>query len=112
MSGTNPGYSFNFRMEKFDVEEQRIIRRLAQDWYVTNDGGELVLGATSKYKYFLLKPSDRLKEILNFEREIIAIFSNYARFEPRTLDAFDAASLHYESHRLERICQILISKDA
>lgn len=111
MDGTRPGINNAFQIEKFPVDEQRIIRKLSQSWYLTNEGSEIKLGSTSIYRYFLMKPSDDLKEVINFDREIIAVFSPYERFEPRTLDAFDAAAINYQSLRLERICQVLVSKD-
>ena len=49
--------------------------------------------------------------MFNIDREIIAVFSPYDNFEPRTLDAFDYASSKLQDLRVENVCRLLISKD-
>jgi hypothetical protein len=100
-------------LDHFTSEERLIVQRLSSDWYVTNSGGEIRLSATSIYRYFLAKPTLNLQEAFNLEREVLFVFSDYSNFEPRTMDAFDAArNATPQSYRLETVCQVLISKDA
>lgn len=84
-----PGINPNVNLNHFNEEEIRIIKKFSSDWYITNGGGNIKVGATSFYKYFLLKSTNTYQELFNIEREIIAVFSDYSIFEPRTLDAFD-----------------------
>ena len=49
--------------------------------------------------------------MFNLEREMIVVFSPYAFFEPRTLDAIDYITEKYQSLRLEKVCSIIISRD-
>jgi hypothetical protein len=104
-AGINP----HAQLEYFSEEEKDIINKLGSDWYVTSSGSPIKLGATSSYKYFLLKPTSLYQELFNIEREIVAIFSNYNTFEPRTLDAFDYVIDKYQELRIEKVCSVLIS---
>ena len=108
---TFPGINRNVKLSHFSIEEQEIIRRLSQQWYVTNGGGEIKLGPTSTYRFFLIKPTPIFQEAFNLEREIIVVLSPYDRFEPRTLDAFDVVKKIHQELRLERICTVLVSRD-
>ncbi len=108
---TYSGYNPQVKLEHFSDEEKKIIHRLSGEWYVTNGGGEIKLGPTSLYKYFLVKPTDLYKEMFDLELEIVCVFSNYSEFETRTLDAYDYIFANYQQLRLERLCFILISKD-
>lgn len=45
------------------------------------------LGATSKYRYCLIKPTDLFGKKFNLRREVVVVFSAYRKFEPRTFDA-------------------------
>lgn len=94
----------------YSDDEQEIIKKIGKEWYVTT-GGELSIGLTSNYRYILIKPIEIYSEMFNIEREIIAIFSPYSNFEPRTLDAIDNVSKKYQQFRLEKIFSVLISKD-
>ncbi len=86
---TTPGKHSQFALSRFGEEERTILSKLTR-WYLTNSGAHLQL-ATSEYDYFLMKPTAMFSEMFNIEREIIAVFSPYPRFEPRTLDVFDVA---------------------
>ncbi len=108
---TNPGMHKSFYLERFTNKEQVILLRLKNWWYLTNSGKEITLGANSKLSYFLMKPISRFSEMFNLNREIICVFSPYPNFEPRTLDAFDAALKDYQGLRCETICRIVISGD-
>ncbi|MEE7627090.1 hypothetical protein V3O24_13035 [Methylobacter sp. Wu8] len=110
-SKVTPGINPNLNLEHFSEEEKNVIKKLSSDWYITNGGGVIKLAATSSYKYFLLKPTPTLQELFNIEREIIAVFSDYSDFEPRTLDAFDYAINKHQELRIERVCSVLISRD-
>jgi hypothetical protein len=106
--GINPSTEFTH----FTEEEQGIIKKFSAEWYVTSSGKPITLGATSTYKYFLMKPTSLYQELFNIEREIIVIFSDYSTFEPRTLDAFDYVIDRYQELRIEKVCSVLVSKDA
>ena len=106
-----PGLNKNLLLDHFSADENKIVKRLGIEWYVTHSGGEFTLGINSTYRYFLMKPTDMYKEMFNLDREIVVIFSPFENFEPRTLDAIDYAAHQYQSMRLERVCSIIISKD-
>ncbi len=110
ISQTRPGIHKLVNLASFPEEEQRIIKRIGNEWYVTNGGTELRVGS-STYRFMLIKPTPVYQEMFNLDREIIVIFSNYANFEPRTLDTIDTVQKIYQSSRLEKICSIIISKD-
>lgn len=108
---TSPGINPNTILSHFSPEEKSIIDCLGRYWYVTNGGADLNLGMSSNYRYVLIKPIDIFQEMFNIDREIVAVFSSYESFEPRTLDAFDAAIKRHQKLRIERICSVIISKD-
>ncbi|WP_428658160.1 hypothetical protein [Runella sp.] len=108
---TYPGINPSVKLAHFSAEEQTIIKKISNDWYITNGGGQFNIGATSQYKYFLIKPTDNYKELFNIEIEIIVIFSNYTTFEPRSLDAVGYIEKKYQTLRIEKLCCVLISKD-
>lgn len=106
-----PGINPMVKLDGFTAEERQIVERISKDWYVTNGGDQICLSATSIYRHILIKPIDIFQEMFNIEREIVAIFSPYTNFEPRTLDAITVASRGHQTLRLERICSVVISKD-
>ncbi len=105
----NPGYHKQFIKQRFNSDEIRILDALSKDWYLTSSG-ERVFAAQSEYDYFLMKPTLRTSEMFNIERELICVFSDYANFEPRSLDIFDKAVSRIPKMRAESVCQILISR--
>jgi hypothetical protein len=107
---TNPGIHPNFAHYRFGTEEQSIISKLKFEWYLTNEGSRISL-ANSVYDFFLMKPTRIFTEMFNLNREVICVFSPYDQFEPRTLDAFDAAQRRLSDLRVESVCRVLISKD-
>ena len=111
MTDTFPGINSNIKRSHFSKEENFIIDKLAEDWYVTNGGGTIQINQNSIYKYFLVKPCRDYQEMFSIEREVICLFSPYSNFEPRTLDAFDEVYKNYPDLRLENVCVILISQD-
>lgn len=108
---TNPGFHKNFLLERFAPREKVVLLKLKAWWYLTNSGQEVVLGANARMSYFLMRPITSFAEMFNLDREIICVFSPYRNFEPRTLDAFDAAQRKFEGLRTETVCRILISDD-
>jgi len=108
---TYPGKHPSFNDSHFNNEEKKILSKLINDFYLTNGGGIIELGLTSKYKYCLFKPTSNYQELFNIEKEIIILFSEYENFEPRTLDAYDEIIKNNQDFRIEKICSLLISKD-
>jgi hypothetical protein len=98
----------------FTPEEWRIVNVLAREWYVTR-GGDVWLGPSrergSSFRYVLMKPTRVYQEMFNLDREIIAIFSSYDRFEPRTFDAIDRIANEFQRLRLEKICNVVLARD-
>jgi hypothetical protein len=106
---TRPGIHPQFATQHFSPEEQAILRKLSHEWLITS--GAPVQLASSRYLSFLMKPTRVFSEMFNVDREIIAVFSPYPRFEPRTLDAFDSVQRRLSDLRVESVCRVLISKD-
>lgn len=104
-----PGIHPKFAAEHFSTEESVILRKLSHEWLITS--GAPVQLASSRYVSFLMKPTNVFSEMFNIDREVIAVFSPYPRFEPRTLDAFDSAQRKLSELRIESVCRVLISKD-
>ena len=107
---TYPGIHKSFQMTRFGDREQGLIKRLAHQWYLTSSGAHVRL-ASSRYDYFLMKPTPMFAEMFNIERELIVVLSPYKTFEPRTLDVFDAAQRELSHLRVESVCRVLISDD-
>jgi hypothetical protein len=82
ISRTTPGLHRLFKLNSFLPEEQEILKRLSKELYLTHSGEEFKLGQSSRYRFFLLKPTSLFSEMFNLDREIIAVFSPYENFEP------------------------------
>lgn len=106
---TNPGFHKQFLISRFNAEEQKILKALSKNWYLTNSG-ESLRAAQSTYSYFLMKPIPKTSEMFNIEREIVCVFSDYDNFEPRSLDFFDQVYSRLPKMRAETVCAILISR--
>ena len=111
----NPGIHPQVRhLTCFSLEENKILNKLGTEWYVTR-GGEIWLGPSethsSKYRYILLKPISMYQNMFNLDREIVAIFSSYENFEPRTLDAIDHVTKKFQQLRIEKVCSVIFSKN-
>ncbi|EPR4315092.1 hypothetical protein ACU475_002211 [Escherichia coli] len=106
-----PGKHISVREEHFSQTEKDIINVLSKEFYVTNGGSVITLTSNSKYKYILLRPTDIYIEMFNLDREVIVLFSDYANFQSRTLDAFEQTAKQLSSLRVDKTCYILISKD-
>ena len=107
-AGLNP----MVKLESFDDDENQIIETLAKTFYVTNGGEEIRLGATSKYRYCLVKPTELFGEKFNLRREMVVIFSQYSKFEPRTFDAIaEVFNRNKQEFRIDKVCSVIISRD-
>lgn len=106
----NPGINSKAALWHLDQDERRIIDHFSKEWLVTSVG-PINLGSSSNYKFALLKPTIQYQDMFNLEREIIAIFSPYNEFQPRSLDAIDEVYERHQKLRVERVCTILFSRD-
>jgi hypothetical protein len=104
------GINASFLMSKYSKDEQKIIRNLSKELYITNAGDEIRLGS-SKYRFFLTRPTTNYVELFNLKREIVVLFSDFENFEPRNLDPFQNAVSQYQELRIDSICFIIISRD-
>lgn len=113
-TSVRPGMHSNFEIDNYTTEEQKILRQLKNEWFLTRSSSKykppIVLG-NSIHRYFLMKPTTFFSEMFNLEREIVCVFSPYDKFEPRTLDAFDVVYRNIPDLRAETVCRVLISKD-
>jgi len=108
----NPGIHRDVELEKFNQDEQTIILALSRALYVTNGGKELAI-ASCHYRYVLVKPTESYVVNFNLQREIPVIFSDYDVLEPRSLDvAAHVAKDIPSALRLDRSCQIIVSRDS
>lgn len=111
MSEIQPGIHPNFDITKFDVPQQRVLRRLAQITHLTRFG-EVTLGNDTKYPYALVRPLGQMRGLLHTDREVMVLFSEFPEFQSRTLDAFDRIlSEIADEFRVEKVARILISGD-
>ena len=106
-----PGINKQVIFSHYTEEEINIIKFFSKEWYVTSGGEEISLGQFSKYKYFLIKPTNEYQEMFNIKREIVVVFSNYSTLQPRTLDAFEVVFSKLSALRVEKIATVLISRD-
>ncbi len=106
-----PGVNPSVVQVHFSKEEKIILEKFGREFYITHGGHEFKLGMKSRYRFFLLKPTNLYQELFNIEKEIIVIFSDYENFEPRTLDSFDYVIEELQNYRVEKICTVLISRD-
>lgn len=112
MTDLNPGIHPNFDVGRFDVADQRVLRRMAQLFHLTRHGDLKIGAGGSKYKYAFIKPTKGMRGILHTEREVMVLFSEYPEFQPRTIDAFDRILDDTpEEFRVEKVVRILISAD-
>lgn len=108
MVETTPGIHRSINLEMLDKEEAAIIKKLSRNyWYVTRV--EKVSLGGSDYRYALIKPTQDINRTFNIYREVLVVFSNYEKFEPRAFDVQDSLSI--QELRLEEICSIIISRD-
>lgn len=110
--GVYAGINPMVKLESFKKTERHIVETLAKTFYVTNGGTEIVLGTTSKYRYCLVKPTELFGEKFNLKREMVVVFSDYEKFEPRTFDAIaEVFKRNEQEFRIDKVCSIIISRD-
>lgn len=98
-------------LDTFKPDEKAIIETLSEALFITNSGKVLTVG-NCQYRYALVKPTEDYAVNFNLQREIPVVFSNYEVLEPRCLDvAAEVAKDIPSSLRLDRSCQIIISRD-
>lgn len=92
----------------FTPIERKICICWKQEWYITF--AQHLESGNSKCNYIVVKPTDRLQEVLGISKEIVVIISDFLSFEARSLDFFDIIYAKFPSkNRLEKICYALIS---
>ncbi len=70
------------------------------------------MGQDTKYRYALVRPANQMRGLLHSEREVMVVFSDYAEFQSRTLDAFDRILAESDDEfRIEKVARILVSED-
>lgn len=107
---TRPGINQTFDITAFNIREQRIIRRLSEDFYVTR-AAKITQVGNSNYRAFLMRPAEDMSVVLNVEREIVVLFAEYDTFEARTLHAFDQIYRQFDDVRVDSSLRFLISAD-
>lgn len=105
-----PGFHQHFNLQLFTDAERKILTFLSKGWRLNRHVPPFSVG-TASYRGFLMKPIDDTAAMFGLDREIMAIFSDYNSFEPRTLDAFDTLQDSLPSLRVEELCRVLISTD-
>lgn len=106
-----PGIHSHFNYEPFLEEEKKVLRTLSKAFYITHSG-VISLGATSVYRFCLIKPTDEFRIQFNLSREIIAVFSDFDHLEPRTFDAIsEVYKKNTQQFRIDKICSVIISRD-
>jgi len=105
------GIHNKFKLQRFKPSEKSVLKKLSASWFMTSSGEEVKVHH-STHNYFLMKPTSGFTEMFNLDREIVCIFSEYAAFDPRSLDVFDEVFSRLPRNRVETICGVLISKDS
>ena len=96
----------------FNKDEQDITHQVLEKIFYITSADEINI-SESKYRYCLIKPTEYFQTMFKMRREIVAIFSDYVSFEPRSLDAAaQVASRMVSKVRIDRGCQVLISNDS
>lgn len=107
-NGIHP--SANSRIQSdFSREEQKIIRRWSEQWFISS-AGKRDLG-NSEFRYAYAKPTESMEEGTGITKELVIIFSPYSPFEARSLKAYEVITSEDIEQRYEKLCYVLISKD-
>lgn len=106
---TQPGVHSKAKLDRFDREEVSIINCLARSFYITYT--ESIEKGSAVYKYALARPCDDIRHVLNYDREVVILFSQYNNFEARSLDAYRDIENSLSEIRLERAVRFLFSRD-
>lgn len=96
----------------FNKDEQNITNHVLKKIFYVSYADEITI-SESAYRYCLIKPTEYFQTMFKMKREIVAVFSDYVSFEPRSLDAAAQVALRMASRvRIDRGCQVLISNDS
>ncbi|ABC33185.1 conserved hypothetical protein [Hahella chejuensis KCTC 2396] len=106
-----PGKHKLLKYNHFLDVEKSIIEVVSKEFYVTHGGEKVQLGINSEYRYIIVSPTEIYKDMFNLDREIVVVFSPYERIQARTLDVFEHVVRRHSTLRIEKICNVLISKD-
>ncbi len=107
---TYPGLNQNFELTAFPLGERQAIMRFSRHFYITRAAQSVQVG-NSDYRAFLMRPAEGVSTVLNVEREIAVLFSDYETFEARTLRAFDLTCEQFDDVRVDRSLRFLIARD-
>lgn len=97
-------------LELYPGEIRNAIRRIADHLYVTRGFDRETVGK-SHYYAVLARPTDELSVILNTDKELLFVFSNYNTFEVRALEAYDVFYKLVDPKRVDDTIRFLISAD-
>lgn len=106
---TFPGVHPNLNFHAFDRDEAKIIGFLAKSFYLTQASSVLV--GNSTYRFVLSRPADLIQHVLNYDREIVVLFSPYETFEARSLESYRQIEQRFPAVRLERTIRFFFSRD-
>lgn len=107
---TFPGYHPDFEFFRYPDTIYPAIQIIASNFYVTRSFRSVQIG-NSVYFAILARPTDEYSVVINTDREVIFLFSEYATFEIRTLDAYDEFYRLLESRRIDKSLRFLVSAD-
>lgn len=107
---TEPGLHHNFDLAKYPATIRNAIRRIADTFYVTRSFDAVRID-NSVYYGALIRPTDDSSVVLNTQRELLVVFSDYQTFEIRTLEAFEEFYSLLDSARVDHSLRFLVSSD-
>jgi len=107
---TWPGINPKFVGKTFSAADREVVNRFARYFYVTRAADDISIG-NSTYRGFIMRPAEGISNILNVDREILVLLSDYATFEARTLEAFDEVYNEFDDVRIDRSIRFLVSRD-
>lgn len=87
MAQINSGILNRLDFSFFASIEQKIVTNLSKIWSIGFCKKEFF--HNSDYPIVFLKPTNRLTEQFHFTREILAVFSGFEDFQPKTFDLID-----------------------
>lgn len=110
MSSTyKPGIHSSVNVNLIDLTEREIMNMFSRNWKVT------ALEKNSKYDScsFLINPSPKLRQLFNFNREIMVWISPFKEFDHKGIDDMKWSYFRWNNNttRVEEVFCILVSKD-
>lgn len=103
-----PGILPSLRFENWGEHEYSIVRKLSHVWFITFARQQSF--KKGFYSFIFAKPTDKLVELFQFNREILIVFPPFLIFDMRALDFVDKTIAEFQN-RLDKLCVVLISKD-